>query len=249
MMLHQDGSTHRWVPDEYWDLIVTLDDADSYIYSAFFVEEEGTMSSLRGVRDVIEQKGLFCSLYVDRGSHYWTSTEAGKVDKDNPTQFHRALMRLGIDLIAAYSPEARGRSERMFGTLQGRLPQELRLRGITTRDEANRFLVETYIPGHNRQFREAAASTESAFTPWPGQDLRDILCIQEERIVAKDNTVQFKNHTLQIPDDQHRRHYVKSKVRVHYYSDDSLAIFHGPRCLGRYYPDGTLKTEPLKVAA
>ena len=249
MMLHQDGSTHQWVAGEYWDLIVTMDDASSDIYSAFFVEEEGTMSSLRGVHEVIEQHGLFCSLYADRGSHYWTTTDAGKVDKDNPTQFHSALMRLGIDLIAAYSPEARGRSERMFGTLQGRLPQELRLRGITTKEEANRFLTETYIPNHNRQFREAPAETESAFTPWDGKNLSDILCIQEDRIVGKDNTVRFHNRILQIADNQHRHHYVKCKVRVHHYSDESLAVFHGPRCLGRYHPDGTLKTEPLKVAA
>ena len=249
MMLHQDGSTHQWVAGEYWDLIVTMDDASSDIYSAFFVEEEGTMSSLRGVQEVIERHGLFCSLYADRGSHYWTTTDAGKVDKDNPTQFHRALMRLGIDLIAAYSPEARGRSERMFGTLQGRLPQELRLRQITTKEEANRFLSETYVPNHNRQFREAPAEPESAFTPWNGKNLSDILCIQEERIVGKDNTVRFHNRTLQIPDDQHRHHYVKCKVRVHHYNDENLAVFHGPRCLARYHPDGTIKTEPLKVAA
>ena len=129
MMIHQDGSTHEWVPDQQWDLIVTLDDATSEHYSMFFVEEEGTASSLRGVREVIEARGLFSSFYSDRGSHYWLTPEAGgKVDKDNPTQFGRAMKHLGIDMIAAYSPEARGRSERAFGTHQGRLPQELALR-------------------------------------------------------------------------------------------------------------------------
>ena len=142
MMLHQDGSRHEWLAGQPpLDLIVTMDDATSEIYSAFFVEEEGTMSSFRALSEVIGERGLFCSLYADRASHYWHTPDAGgKVDKDNPTQVGRALQRLGIELIAAYSPEARGRSERMFGTLQKRLPQELRLAGITGIDEANRFL-------------------------------------------------------------------------------------------------------------
>ena len=142
MMVHQDGSRHGWLAGQPpLDLIVTMDDATSEIYSAFFVEEEGTMSSFRALSEVIGERGLFCSLYADRASHYWHTPDAGgKVDKDNPTQVGRALQRLGIELIAAYSPEARGRSERMFGTLQKRLPQELRLAGITGIDEANRFL-------------------------------------------------------------------------------------------------------------
>jgi transposase len=239
MMLHQDGSRHEWVPGEQWDLIVTMDDADSAIYAAFFVAEEGTMSSLRGLHEVIAQHGLFGALYVDRGSHYWTTTEAGKLDKDNPTQVHRALRQLGIELIAASSPEARGRSERMFGTLQGRLPQELRLAGITDIDAANRFLADVYLPAHNRRFRQAPAETETAFVPWRGADLADILCIQEERTVSNDNTVRYHNRILQIPADRHRHHYVKCKVRVHEYPDGALAVFHGPRCLARYHADGS----------
>ena len=149
MMLHQDGSSHEWVPGRWWDLIVTMDDATSDIYSAFFVAEEGTMSSFQGVSEAIRAKGLFCSLYADRASHYWNTPEAGgKVDKDTPTQVGRALAQLGIELIPAYSPEARGRSERMFGTLQKRLPQELRLAGITDMVEANRFLKEVFLPQH-----------------------------------------------------------------------------------------------------
>ncbi len=141
MMLHQDGSSHEWVPDQWWDLIVTMDDANSRVYSAFFVSEEGTMSSFRALTEVINAHGLFCSLYADRGSHYWHTPEAGgKVDKENLTQVGRALQQLGIELIPAYSPQARGRSERMFGTFQNRLPQELRSHGITTMQEANRFL-------------------------------------------------------------------------------------------------------------
>ena len=147
MMLHQDGSSHEWVPGRWWDLIVTMDDATSDIYSAFFVAEEGTMSSFQGVSEAIRAKGLFCSLYADRASHYWNTPEAGgKVDKDTPTQVGRALAQLGIELVPAYSPEARGRSERMFGTLQKRLPQELRLAGITDMAGANRFLKELFLP-------------------------------------------------------------------------------------------------------
>lgn len=239
MMLHQDGSRHEWVPGQQWDLIATVDDADSTTYSLFFVAEEGTMSSFRGLQEVIAGHGLFGALYVDRGSHYWTTTAAGKPDKDNPTQVHRALRQLGIELIAAYSPEARGRSERMFGTLQGRLPQELRLAGITDIDAANRFLAEVYLPAHNRRFRQAPAEAGSAFVPWRGADLADILCVQEERTVGNDNTVRYHNRILQIPADRHRHHYVKCKVRVHAYPDGTLAVFHGPRCLARYHADGS----------
>ena len=239
MMLHQDGSTHHWAGDQSWDLIVTMDDATSDIYSAFFVAEEGTMSTFRGLGEVIAAKGLFCSLYADRGSHYWHTPEAGgKVDRDNPTQVGRALAQLGIELIPAYSPEARGRSERMFGTLQKRLPQEFRLAGITTMAAANRFLEEVYLPAHNARFARPAEAVGAAFVPFTG-DLEDILCVQEERVVGNDNTVRYHGRTLQIPADRHRHHYVKARVRVHEYPDRALAVFHGPRCLARYREDGT----------
>ena len=238
MMLHQDGSSHEWVPDRWWDLIVTMDDATSDIYSAFFVAEEGTMSSFQGVSEAIRAKGLFCSLYADRASHYWNTPEAGgKVDKDTPTQVGRALAQLGIELIPAYSPEARGRSERMFGTLQKRLPQELRLAGITDMVEANRFLKEVFLPQHNARFATPAEDRGTAFVPFTGA-LDDILCIHEERTVSNDNTVRYKRLALQIPAGRHRRHYVKARVRVHEYPDGTMAVFHGPRCLARYHADG-----------
>ncbi len=211
-MLHQDGSSHEWVAGQWWDLIVTMDDATSEVYSGFFVAEEGTMSTFRGLGEVIAENGLFCSLYADRASHYWHTPEAGGgVDKDNPTQVGRALAQLGIELIAAYSPQARGRSERMFGTLQKRLPQELRLAGIATMAEANRFLEELFWPAHNARFARPAADTGSAFVAFAGT-LEDILCAQEDRVVAGDNTVRYKNRTLQIPADRHRHHYVKAQV-------------------------------------
>ena len=239
MMLHQDGSRHEWIAGQTWDLIVTMDDATSEIYSAFFVAEEGTMSTFRGLHAVIAERGLFCSLYADRGSHYWhTPAAGGKVDKGNPTQVGRALARLGIELIPAYSPEARGRSERMFDTLQKRLPQELRLAGIATIEAANRFLEDVYLPRHNARFARAAEEAGSAFVPFAG-NLDDVLCVQEERQVGNDNTVRYKNRTLQIPADRHRHHYVKATVRVHEYPDGRLAVFHGPRRLAVFAADGT----------
>lgn len=241
MMLHQDGSTHEWVPGCQWDLIVTLDDATSELYSAFFVEEEGTMSSFRGLRAVIETKGLFSSLYTDRGSHYWSTEEAGgKVDKTRLTQVHRALQQLGITLIPAYSPEARGRSERVFRTLQDRLPKELALAGITDMAAANQFLRDQFLPAYNRRFAVPATDPGTAFVPWVGASLADILCVQEDRVVANDNTVRYQGRHLQIPPDPHRFHYVKVTVRVHAYPDGTLAVFHGPRCLARYHADGQL---------
>jgi len=249
MMLHQDGSSHQWVPGQWWDLIVTMDDATSDIHSAFFIEEEGTMSTFRGLSEVVSVNGLFCALYANRGSHYWHTSEAGgKVDRDNPTQVGRALAQLGIELIAAYSPEARGRSERMFGTLQKRLPQELRLAGISTMEEANRFLRDTFLPEHNQRFAIAPEEPGSAFVPFAG-NLDDILCIQEERTVGNDNTVRYKGLVLQIPEDRHRHHYVKARVRVHQYPDGHLAVFHGPRCLAVYNADGTFKEKTEREAA
>jgi transposase len=241
MMLHQDGSTHEWVPGCQWDLIVTLDDATTELYSAFFVDEEGTMSSFRALREVIEAKGLFSSLYADRGSHYWHTEEAGgKVDKTRLTQVHRALQQVGITLIPAYSPEARGRSERVFRTLQDRLPKELALAGITEMAAANRYLVERFLPAYNRRFAVPAPEVGTAFVPWSGSGLADLLCVQEARIVANDNTVRYQGTSLQIPQDPHRFHYVKVTVRVHAYPEGTLAVFHGPRCLARYHADGQL---------
>ena len=252
MLLHQDGSSHEWVSGKEWDLIVTMDDATSEVYSGFFVEEEGTHSSLQGVKEVIEAKGLFCSLYTDRGSHYWRTAKAGdKVDKEHVTQFGRAMKQLGIEMIAAYSPEARGRSERLFGTLQQRLTKDLQAEGITSMEAANRYLKETYWAQHNKRFAVKAREDEGAFVPWfdPGMNLNDILCIQEQRTVNKDNTVSYQGKQLQIPKHRTRYHFSKAKVRVHEYQDRGLAIFHGPRCLGRYDEQGELLEEERKQAA
>jgi hypothetical protein len=241
MMLHQDGSRHSWVKDAQWDLIVTMDDATSEIYSAFFVAEEGTMSSFQALLEVIEGRGLFGSLYADRGSHYWYTKEAGQgVDYKTATQVRRALDALGITLIPARSPEARGRSERMFGTLQGRLPQELRSAGITSMDAANRYLNQVFLPAHNHRFKVVAAEPDTAFVGYTGPDLKDVLCIQEDRVVGRDNCVSYQRLSLQLPPDRRRHHHVKARVKVHEYPDGRLAVFRGQHCLARYNADGSL---------
>jgi transposase len=249
MMLHQDGSNHEWVPDQRWDLIVTMDDATSEHYSMFFIEEEGTASSFLGVKETIVKKGLFCSFYSDRGHHYWHTPEAGgAVDKNNLTQFGRALHQLGIEMIPAYSPEARGRSERAFRTHQERLPKELAMLGITTMDQANTYIRNVYMPAYNAEFAVPATVEGSAFVPWINGDIDDILCEQYERTVGKDNCVRFEGLVLQIPKDQYRCHYIKAKVRVHRYVNGQMAIFHGPRKLANYNAKGDAIV-PLKAQA
>ena len=239
MMLHQDGSRHEWVPGKLWDLIVTMDDATSEHYSMFFVKEEGTASSFKGVLEVIEKHGLFASFYSDRGTHYWyTSVAGGKVDKIALTQFGRAMRHLGTEMIPAYSPEARGRSERAFSTHQDRLVKELAKAGIEDMERANVYLQTVYMPAHNAEFAVAPTEPKSVFVPWAGGLLEDILCEQYERTVGNDNCVRFDAKTLQIPADKYRFNYVKVKVRVHRYHDGRLAIFHGQRNLAMYDAKG-----------
>jgi hypothetical protein len=250
MMLHQDGSRHEWVPGKLWDLIVTMDDASSEHYSMFFVEEEGTESSFQGIKEVIDKHGIFASLYTDRGSHYWHTPEAGgKVDKENPTQFGRAMRQLGIEMIPAYSPEARGRSERAFGTHQGRLVKELAVAGITDMDEANAYIRDVYMPAFNDEFAVSPEESASMFVPCSGTPIEDILCEQFERTVGNDNCVRFDGLILQIPPDKYRYHYVRVKVRVHRYPDGNLAIFHGHRKLASYNSQGKEVVNKNKKAA
>ena len=251
MLLHQDGSPHQWVPGQQWDLIVTMDDATNEHYSMFFCDEEGTQSSFQGVREVIEAHGLFCSPYTHRGSHYWHTTEAGgKVDKVNLTQFGRAMKQLGIEMIPAYSPEARGRSERAFGTHQARLPKELALAGITDMAAANAYIRDVYLPAFNAEFAHPSREEGSAFVPCPASvDLDDILCVQEARTVGKDNCVRLDGRVLQLPADRHRYHYIKARVKVCRHMDGTLSVFHGPRRLARYDSQGQLIQDELPTAA
>jgi transposase len=241
MLLFQDGSTHRWIPalGRDLDLVVVPDDATGALYSAILVEQEGTASSFLSLAETIARQGLFRALYTDRGSHYFHTPKAGgRVDKAHLTQVGRALQQLGITHIPSYSPEARGRMERVFGTLQKRLPQELRLAKITTVEAANRYLKEQFVPDYNDRFAVPAAEPGSAFVPYAGRPLEDVLCIQEDRQVGRDNCVLWKNLSLQIPPQRHRHHYVKATLRVHEYPDGRLAVFDGPSCLARFDPTG-----------
>jgi transposase len=237
MLLFQDGSTHRWIAalERDFDLVVTLDDATGAIYSAILLEQEGTLSSFLGLAETIGKHGLFSALYTDRGSHYFVTPKGGgKVDKAQLTQVGRALSQLGITHIASYSPQGRGRMERAFGTLQKRLPQELRLARIKTLAGANRYLSERFVPDYNARFAVPAAEPGSAFIPYIGRPIEDVLCIQEDRVVGADNSGAWNRRSLQIPPQHHRRHYVRAIVRVHEYPDGHLAIFDGPRCLARF---------------
>jgi Winged helix-turn helix len=240
MMLHQDGSRHGWLAGQApLDLIVTMDDATSTIYSAFLVEEEGTVSTFCGLLEVFVAHGLPCALYTDRGSHYFYTDKAGEaVDKDRLTQVGRALERLGIEHIPAYSPEARGRSERMFATLQDRLVKELAHADISDIETANRWIREVYLPQHNARFAKPAALPEKAFVAVDAALLRETLCSEEERVVGRDNTVAYEGLKLQLPESRMRAHYVKARVKVRQYPDGSLAVLHGPRCLCRYDAQG-----------
>ena len=248
MMLHQDGSRHVWLEGAPpLDLLVTLDDATGAIYSAFLIEEEGTASTFQTLKEVFGTHGLPMSLYTDRGSHYFHMTKAGEIDRVHLTQVGRALKQLGVEHIGAFSPQARGRSERAFGTLQDRLVKELKLAGVTGVEEANAFIRDVYLPAYNARFAVEPAGEGSAFTPIPGVDLDETLCVQEERHVGNDNCVSYRTLKLQIPPSPMRSHFVKAKVRVHLYLDGSHAVFHGPRCIGRYDENGQLK-QSLRAA-
>jgi transposase len=241
MLLHIDGSRHRWLHDDRWyDLIVILDDATGEIYYAQLVEEESTRTVMAGLRAVIEQKGLFCALYSDRASHFFVTPKAGEpVDKYRLTQVGRALKELGVQMIPAYSPQARGRSERSFGTWQGRLPQELRLAGIETLEQANQFLRERYITEFNRKFAIAAAEKGTAFRRCTRSDLEWIFTIQTERAVAQDNTFTLQHQIWQLDQTRWRHSLAGCTVTIHEHLDGSTSVRYGPHCVGRYDPTGS----------
>jgi hypothetical protein len=244
MLLHIDGSRHRWLQDERWyDLIVILDDATSQIYYAQLVEEESTATVMAGLREVIQHKGLFCALYSDRGSHFWlTPKVGGKVDPHRLTQVGRALRELGVQMIPAYSPQARGRSERSFGTWQGRLPQELRLRGIRTLDGANAFLKQHYIAEFNRRFTVPAAQRGTAFLPCRHRNLEMIFTQRYERTVDRDNTVRFNNLVMQLERAHWRDTLAGCKAIIHQHLDMTLTLMIAGHRIGHYSAEGKLLT-------
>ncbi len=240
MLLHLDGSSHAWFQDHRrYDLLVLLDDATSEIYYAQLVEEESTATVMIALREVIERKGAFCALYSDRASHFFHTPKAGQpVDRSRPTQVGRALQELGIQMIPAYSPQARGRGERSFGTWQGRLPQELRLHGIHSMASANEFLRESYIAEFNQRFAAVAAQPGHAFLPVRGKNLDLIFSVQHERTVSQDNTVHLGPHILQIEKTHWRATLASCRVTVYEHLDSTWSIGYGPHIVGRYNRDG-----------
>ena len=246
MLLHLDGSRHRWFSDDRWyDLLVVLEDATSEIYYAQLVEQESTRTVMAALREVIERKGIFCALYSDRASHFFQTPQAGgKIHPERLTQVGRALKELGIQMIPAYSPQARGRSERNFGTWQGRLPQELRLRGITTVEAANEFLRQEYIAEFNRRFCVPSTQPGSAFVPCRRRDLDFVFSLQETRTVAGDNTVQLGERWLQIEPTGWRGTLAGCRVTVREHLDGTLTVSYGPHLLGRYNAQGWPLLEP-----
>lgn len=252
MMLHMDGSPHDWLgTGEQVDLITLSDDANNEVYDMALVDEEDSASCMAMIKNVVDKHGIFCSLYTDRASHFYLTKHAGDdVAKDHSTQLARALKELNIRPIPAYSPQARGRCERLNGTLQGRLPQELRLRNISTKRDANKFIRTEYIRMHNRSFKRKAEEQGSAFVSVaPTIDLDKIFCFKHERTVNKDNTVSFNNRLLQISPSHLRFSFAKCKIMVFEHLDKSITIGFGPHTLGYYSPDGMpLKSrKPLKL--
>jgi transposase len=240
MLLHIDGSEHQWFCDHRWyDLLVIMDDATSEIYYAQLVAEESTRTVLSGLRQVLEEKGLFCALYSDRASHFFLTPKAGEaVDRDRLTQVGRAMKELGVQLIPAYSPQARGRSERGFGTWQGRLPQELRVRGINTLEGANQFLRAVYCQEFTQRFGVKASDVGTAFVPLKRKDLDLVFALQHERVVARDNTVSFANKVWQLERSKLRATLAGCRVTVHQHLDDTVSITFGPHLIGRYSSEG-----------
>ncbi len=242
MMLHIDGSQHQWFCDHRWyDLVVIMDDATSAIYYAQLVEQESTRTVMAAIRQVIEEQGMFCSLYSDRASHFFLTPKAGEaVNHDRLTQVGRALKEMGIQMIPAYSPQARGRSERGFGTWQGRLPQELRLRGITTPEAANRFLRDEYCQEFTNRFGVAASEKGTAFVPLRRKDLNLVFSVQHERVVGRDNTVSFANLVWQLERSKLRATLAGCRVTIHEHLDETVSITFGPHLVGRYNSEAVL---------
>jgi hypothetical protein len=232
------------------DLVVALDDADGRILYARFFPQEGTASTFAALESVLRNYGRFAELYTDRGSHFCHSERPGEVADEQHGQVSQALRALGIHQILALSPQARGRSERAFGTIQGRLPQELRHHGITDYAAANRYLEQHFIADFNRRFTVKPAQPESAFIKLAGIELELVLSSKHERVVRNDNTVTFKNLILQLPSSRHRIHFVRCPVTVHHFSNGTLGISYQGRLLARYdAAGGPLQPSPNKERA
>jgi len=246
MMIHIDGSEHAWIPGlwGHQTLMAVMDDADNTCYYAKLVPEENTRESMLALRYAVQTKGLYCSVYSDRASHFFhTPKTGGKVDLGNLTQVGRAMYELGIEMIPGYSPEARGRGERFFGTWQGRLPNELKLHGIKTIPDANQYIQESFLPWYNKDLTVEPSQKGSAFMPCHRKDLDTVFCVKEQRIVNHDNTVQWKKLCLQLEPSSLRISFAKCRVVVCEHFDNTLSVLYGHHLIGRYDAQG----QPLNL--
>jgi transposase len=241
-LLHIDGSRHGWlglVPDERQTLIAIVDDATSRLLYAQLWPAESTQAVMTAVRDVVVEHGIPASIYSDRASWaFETSKAGGKVSKTHLTQFGRALERLGVEHIPSYSPQARGRSERMNGTLQGRLVNELKVAGATTLAAANKYIRRNYMATHNEKFSCAPRDVTSAFVACADADLDQIFCTESVRTVAKDNTITCGKVVLQISRQPNRRTCAGLAVTLREHLDGRWSLWRGQQLLGRYEPNG-----------
>ena len=244
MMVHLDASRPGWLPQlPMQDLVVAMDDADGRILYARFVPEENTASTLAALKHLLRRYGRFAELYTDRASHFCYTPKAGTAPPTNHGgAVSRALKVLGIRQLLAWSPQARGRSERAFGTIQGRLPPELRVAGSGSYEHANTYLEQVFVPDFNRRFTVPPAQPGRAFLPLVGVDLEVLLSEQHARTVQNDSTVSFKNRVLQLPRTRARAHYVRCQVTVHEFPEGGLGIqlpgaavglLHGRRATAR----------------
>ncbi|MEO7165308.1 MAG: ISNCY family transposase [Bdellovibrionia bacterium] len=247
MMLHLDGSTHNWIGNAgpKWDLLATVDDATNEVYDAFFTAQEDTRSVLKIVHQTVEKKGVFCSLYTDRGTHFVYTPKAGeKHDSTIRTQCQRALDQLGIQLILAYSPQARGRGERLWRTFQGRIPQEFRRQNITTMEAANKYLSEVFIPEYNLRFKKSPKEEGSVFlSPPAGVDLNLVFSIRHDRMVNPDNTISYKRKTFQLPPSSLRYSFARCKVQVHEHLDGRYTVTYGAHKICTFNAEAEVVTE------
>jgi hypothetical protein len=248
-LLHLDGSRHRWlalVPDQWLTLIAVVDDATKrLLYAELREGGESVAAIMTALRAILERYGLPIALYTDRA--HWavhTPTSGSAPDRRHPTQVGRALARLGIEHILGYSPQARGRSERVNRTLQDRLVNELRVTGITTVAAANRYLRERFLPAFNTEFARPPADPTPVFVPLGRVDLDQILCLEDHRVVGRDNVVTAGSCPLQLAKQPGRRTCAGLRVLVRRHLNGQHSVWYGSRCLGRFTPHG----QPLRAA-
>jgi len=252
MLVQLDGSTHDWFEGRGAScvLLIYIDDATSRILYGEFVGVEDTLTLMRTTRTYLLRHGRPVAFYVDKDSIYKVNRQATLEeelrDEQPMTQFTRAMGELGIGVIAADSPQAKGRVERGFGTHQDRLVKELRLEGISDVAAANRYLWEEYIPDHNARCEVNPAQSGDAHRPLlPAQDLDAILCLRTRREVQNDFTVRYRNRFFQIEEEQPVRVYRKAQITVQERLDGSIHLVFKGRALNFHaIPGRPLQTVP-----